>query len=400
MSYTNAEHLPSLAHPLILSPARRIKNRKGIHLPPFPAINLSWDGFTISRLHWAVINVTSPERREVFIKLANFHEDRHVDLSSTPYSLFTKHRFIDLYHMVMKTFGQKEELIDVPVTANESGNDLQRKLLDVDLFVSGSTCIEEVYAIRTSLLQAQNEKIIKPADAEKIITAYKKAYEYIPGFESAYNAFDFVAGKIGEAAATGLVHSVLSTLLPRHAFAAILCSFSSRPSTGFIWNVSKKDTSHLNNLSVQEAYDFFNSYIHDMDPDDSRYGRAKFLNHVVKVEQVTIDSRTTEDMKDDLLKLLFGGSPNSLLSQYYFENGGFKLEFPVEVDHPHFVIFLEAIVQQLVTGIGLLCPFYSWSPGRCCGNCSNRVLLEKVWKCTAHNSSKCRLWRRPICLDQ
>jgi hypothetical protein len=53
MSSVSAESLPSLACPLIVNPSNGgRKFEHGIFLPPFPDIDLNWDGCTFSHLHW------------------------------------------------------------------------------------------------------------------------------------------------------------------------------------------------------------------------------------------------------------------------------------------------------------------------------------------------------------
>jgi hypothetical protein len=67
-----------------------------------------------------------------------------------------------------------------------------------------------------------------------------------------------------------------------------------------------------------------------------------------------------------------------------------------EVKLGEFILVLEAIMQQLITGIGLLCPYWAYTYYNCCSR-ENRAFLEKVWSCTKDKSS-CKLWERMGCL--
>jgi hypothetical protein len=76
-----------------------------------------------------------------------------------------------------------------------------------------------------------------------------------------------------------------------------------------------------------------------------------------------------------------------------------ELEIAEDVEYGEFFIVLEAIRQQLTQGDDLLCPFWLWSPGSCCGG-RNRAFLEKVWKHTKPDCSQCKRWERLGCLDK
>ena len=55
--------------------------------------------------------------------------------------------------------------------------------------------------------------------AQEILILYKAQYEQlIPGFQEIYEAFDCVAGSIGDVATTALVHNALGTFQPARAF--------------------------------------------------------------------------------------------------------------------------------------------------------------------------------------
>ena len=54
--------------------------------------------------------------------------------------------------------------------------------------------------------------------AQEILILYKAQYEQlIPGFQEIYEAFDCVAGSIGDVATTALVHNALGTFQREHS---------------------------------------------------------------------------------------------------------------------------------------------------------------------------------------
>jgi len=181
-----------------------------------------------------------------------------------------------------------------------------------------------------------------------------------------YNAFDFVAGEIGEKAATGLILSTLDTLNLTQAFAHILfnlCMIDPRTSSGFVWRLPKKSKCKLRNASIDEACDSFSNAIDFLDPDS--YGKSILLKQIVNLVKASPAPDT------------------SLLSGYSnFKDKLILLEIPNEVENRNNIyILLEAISQQVKKGIGLLCPFFGYSPNSCCSS-RNRAVLEQVWKRT------------------
>jgi hypothetical protein len=280
----------------------------------------------------------------------------------------------------------------------------------LDLIVSidrTSSYIEEVFAVRSSLLNAREIGFISPDRQQDLELFYKEDYgKDIPIFSLAYDAFDFVAGKIGEAAATGIIHYVLETLNPSHAFLDLIsgmCKTKRRvPTNDFLWSLPDELTAFLAKLSVKQACDFFGMVL---DKDDSLYGRASLLDYVAAIKQEW--SAFSQDINDDFTKLLFGSETPILFTNYIdFIRPASLLKHAdltaaraiiTEVKYGSIALVLEAILQQLTTGIGLLCPFWIDSPPTCCSS-RNRALLEKVWSRTSPNPSKCKLWKRMGCL--
>lgn len=115
-------------------------------------------------------------------------------------------------------------------------------------------------------------------------------------------------------------------------------------------------------------------------------------------------------LKNDFIKFLFHAPDSFLISKYIAgysclrfsfskvrENNNYELQDLIYKGYRPFILFLEAIRQQLTRGIGLLCPFWLYSAPRCCSS-RNRALIEKVWSC-AYRNSACDLWKRMGCLQ-
>jgi hypothetical protein len=227
MNHTSEGYMPSLAHPLIVNPAQGFENEKKLQ-PPFTHIDLSWDGFTLSHLHWVAIKIfkagLSDEENIQRTQIALLHERYHEYLARTPFSRFKKYKILDLDGIIFDTFTKGQEQIEVPVKTNVAGNEIQKQLALIKYLHEASEPVEEVFAVRSSLLEALKMGVIEDDDfRQKLITRYKEIYEKaIPIFPRAYDALDFVAGKIGENAATGLILSVLGTHHPLLAFSDII----------------------------------------------------------------------------------------------------------------------------------------------------------------------------------
>jgi hypothetical protein len=314
----------------------------------------------------------------------------------------------------------------------------------IEYLHEASEPVEEVFAVRLSLLEALKIGIIEDDDfRQQLIARYKEKYKKaIPIFPLAYEALDFVAGKIGENAATGMILSVFGTLNPILAFSDIISvmtgiviptnwlsadstEWNAPPNTSFefLWKLSDKFTASLAKLSVNQAYNAFSGLINALDTETSHlYGKAGVLDHeVLDYEEANLKSlgatlskkfsaNDVDDfLKSDSFKSLYG-SPNSYVFTSYTD---FIFPFSLlkyddlkaagvisEFQYGDFGLVVEAIMQQLTRGIGLLCPFWidvsPTCPPICCSS-QNRELLEKVWNRTSPTPS-CKTWKRMGCL--
>ena len=122
--------LPSLAHPLIGNAVLGSRNSKGsICRPPFPEIDLSWDGFTLSYFHWLGIKDTDYDPHWQF-GLFIRHELSHDRLGITPFSLVSWHGMRLFHELIYKTFknGKKSrQTIPVPLRSAQARNVLDEK---------------------------------------------------------------------------------------------------------------------------------------------------------------------------------------------------------------------------------------------------------------------------------
>jgi hypothetical protein len=419
MSHESPPNLPSLAHPLIVHPAQGLENEED-HLPqrqpPFPHIDLNWDGFTISHLHWVGIKIIKAGLSDVEdlqrVQLVLLHESSHKDLALTPFSRFKKYKIFGLHGKILETFTEAKVRIRVPVKPNVSGNEVQKKLAWIKYLHEVSAPVEEAYAVRSSLLEALKLGIIKNDNVrQQIITAYKEAYEKdIPLFSLTYRALDLVARKFGENAATGMILCVFETLNPILAFRDIITE----------WKLPDELTAFLAKLSVKQAQDFFSNIINELDTDASPlYRRAcvlEFEEEILKSVGEEFRKKFSPDdfddfVKSDSYKLLYSSPTSFVLTGYddfiHPSVSLLKLDelkaagvIKDRFDLGDMPIVLEAIMQQLTTGLGLLCPFWVEHPAlppTCC--IINRELLEKVWECTSPTRS-CKRWERMGCLAE
>jgi hypothetical protein len=250
MTHKSTGGLPSLACPLIASPAKGVnKDEKGLYQLPFPEVNQKWVGFTFAHLPWVGIKVPNCEDWQLDLVIG--HEICHKESALTPFLRFRKYWMFRLYDLMLKTFEEgQEEQIEVPVEANRSGNELQ-KLWDLVVQLKrASELIEEIFAVRFSILSLREDGKISHGRQRDLIINYKEEYEkFIPGFKVAYGAFDFVAGKIGEGAATNMIYYVLETLNPALAFLDIIsamCKTKRRgPTYEFQWKLSDRVTRYI-----------------------------------------------------------------------------------------------------------------------------------------------------------
>ena len=300
--------------------------------------------------------------------------------------------------------------------------------------------VEEVFAIRSSLLEALKIGIIENDDIrQQLIVLYKKKYEKaIRIFPLAYDALDFVAGKIGGNAAEGLILSVFGTFNPILAFSDIistltgvviptnwLCSDSTEwdappnASFEFLWKLSDEFTASLVKLSVNQAYNAFSGLINALDTEASHlYKKADVLDEVLNYEKELLNflkkefslegSESDDFFKDDFFEFLCGSPTSFVLTSYtdfihpfsLLKLDGLKAAGVIrdKFEYGDINLVIEAIIHQLTAGIGLLCPFWIDKPPTCPPTCcGNRELFQKIWSCTKPNSS-CKSWKQMGCL--
>ena len=312
-----------------------------------------------------------------------------------------------VYSLIYKIFAKRpnkgQKLIQVPVIPHTSGNVLQKHFEIIARLQEASMLVEEVYAVRSSLVDALNEHLILHSEFRDLIEDYKEKYgAYIPEFANTYDMFDFVADKLGKTTTTGLIFSVLGTLNPAKAFLDLLswlCGHDSRVSTNgsgeYLWEIDDEDTDWISSLSFEEAYSLFSSLSELLDRNDSVY-RRKDMEKIYK-ELRQEHSLKCQDGNDDFFKSLFGDAEGFLFCEYSSYMHPFeKRPGTEEVPYGSFFILLEAILRQLMQGNGLLCLFWVYGLG-CCSR-DNKALLENIWSSTSPTGS-CTRWERLGCLQ-
>jgi hypothetical protein len=405
MSYTSPVGLPTFAHPLILHPAGGVENDNVSvsRLLSYPEINLRWDGFTVSHLHW--VGVKTANQHKGRIKLAVRHEFWHHSISHTPFALLIKNYMFGLYRQIqirVLTEGWSHEYIEVPLKPDGLGDKFQKQLEHLIRLQKASALIEEVFAVRSSLVESQ--EIFKNADDWWFtVRAYLDGYEeFIDGYKGAYYLFDFIANKIGEPAAAGLIHTVLETCDAAKAFVDIMfymCEFV--PALRMAsWKLSQKETKQIVGASPYDAQTFFHDIIDVLDPDDSCFRREEMIEFTKAIKWTWgVQAR---DAENDFRKFLLDPSPADVLISTYNESTHHFFDEGIQehrYEDGNFILLLEAIRQQLYQGMGLLCPFWEDSSNTCCG-IENKAFLEHVWNHTKPDCSKCMLWERLGCLKQ
>jgi hypothetical protein len=117
-----------------------------------------------------------------------------------------------------------------------------------------------------------------------------------------------VAGKIGETAATALIHSVLETANPDIAFTKILKN---------VVELSGKHIPFLAHLSLDNAYLYFSNLIDELDQDDSLYRREALFDIVEDINKFwSIKAKKLQGSEDDFLKSLLT-SPRAIFYTGY-----------------------------------------------------------------------------------
>jgi hypothetical protein len=197
-----------------------------------------------------------------------------------------------------------------------------------------------------------------------------------------------------------MIFCVLHTGNPTTAFWDLIwrmCTLKSRiPTNDFAWQLSPEMTLSLAKLSDRKAVVFFANLL-EPDRDDSRYKTMALRDYLARRGVWRALSR---DEEIDFLKFFLHTPSNALIYSQYNPNTDF-LSFEFEnfkgVEYRNMYLFAEAILQQLITGKGLACPFWHPLSGTCCSD-HLRAILEKVWECTSPNGL-CD-WKRMGCLNQ
>jgi hypothetical protein len=323
--------------------------------------------------------------------------------------------FADLIDQTFENGKKGRDTIPVPLRFDRARNALEKLWKNIVDLLARSELVEEVYAIRWSLLETKDTWDINPDDLVPLINGYKRVYgKNIQNFKKAYEAFDFTAGEIGEVAAGGLINCVFETWQPTAIFLSMLsalCGLDHHSSgNSFRWNLSKKKTSDLAKLSSQEACYVFGGLAEMADPDDSLWGRKWVLGVLREIEEIA-EEMSNLNQVTEIDRLIINPAPTTfLLSNYSNRITSFVLtdlskptggkrtrsQFIVDYDgYRNSWVFKEAIRQQLTQGKGLLCPY--WDERQVCCHPEYKAFLEKVWSCTSPDAG-CKLWKRMGCL--
>jgi hypothetical protein len=332
-------------------------------------------------------------------------------LSFTSFSMLRKVEMCSLYEIIFNTFKKEfkrgQEKIRVPVTVNQSGNEIEKQWHNVVQLKSASELVEEIFAVRSSLLPLRDKGPIANWLWQKRVRGYKEAYdEAIYGFKVVYEVFDSIAEKIGGKAAIAMIYNALETFNPDGAFCDLILEMLLR---------NQSDQDFISNLSVEQTDMFFRKILEDIDKINLSY---RVISGMQAVALILQEGRATEYIEDTFPTFTpnvyseqwkqLGGldsdggvwrsiyfSKDSYLTLYFAEAVKHDRSAIQEVKYGNFAIALESIRQQLTKGIGLLCPF--WIPSHPCCSSRNRAFLEKVWSGTCPNSD-CKLWERLGCL--
>jgi hypothetical protein len=174
MNQKSARVLPSLAHPLLIEGE---KDEKPIYLPPFSDINLNWPAFTLSHLHLVGINEAKLKAEDWQLFLVVDHEGHHKSLANTTFSQYKKYKTLILSNNVMqRTFGDGNVEVEVPLDLYKSRNELEKQWGYVVCLIWESQLVEEVYAVRLSLLDTQKMFKISHGVRRDLEKVYKEKY--------------------------------------------------------------------------------------------------------------------------------------------------------------------------------------------------------------------------------
>jgi hypothetical protein len=308
-------------HPSIFSPTLVGENNKDRSLLPklpFPLIDTSYEGFTASHLHWIGIKVTQPEKRDKLIDLAFLHESCHRFLAHMPFSLIKRCQIYSFFSLLLRVLDEGKEMIDVPFTFTQPSTELQMQWAEYDNLMQRSMIVEEVYAVRTSLIKAKKEGVIEDdALLDKIAVHYKQAYKEIVHelFPEDFTAFDLLAKNLGEDAAEALIRKALFTVHPDKTFVFFLtnfCQTDSHSPNGLRWTPAPLPSDRPT-LSFDEAYNLFDDIIKAVDKDDSYFGRNSTIEDAANAMHLL----KALAQEDGPFKFFFDLSHNNyLLSEY------------------------------------------------------------------------------------
>jgi hypothetical protein len=257
--------------------------------------------------------------------------------------------------MILNMFDKDKERIDVPLTADLSGNMLQKQWGIFERLIQASMLVEEVFAVRMSVVQAREKGLITDNILlDKVVSHYKVVYGgMISRFEEAYNEYDFIAKGLGEEAAFALIFKMLETVNPNKAFLDIL--FSDFPITICITDPRTPTGERLNlplDKPTNEQSHRLISWITDqLDPDDSRYQRSDMLKIAPMIKRDL--SKYAQILGDGTS--IFSDSPTDFLFSEYNDTIDSLLKVDAstgliygKVGHGAcLLLLLEAILQQL-----------------------------------------------------
>jgi hypothetical protein len=276
---------------------------------------------------------------------------------------------LEMYFAILGWIRTGRETIAVPLLPNEFGNALQQ-IWEITLRIdSVFATLEEVVAVWVSLKRAENDGYIDKHGRDFYEYIYKNMYENM--FEDFSIIYDFL-------------NSSSSHISFHHVVMALNISLTNEnPIHSFIIDVIP----HINHL---------------IDKDRHIHLKYKHLHHLVG---------SSADLVNDYIKRrsqrpgygnidAFFKLPRKPMFCLFNEHAVAPLS-GVIIDRG-IRFWLESIRQQLATGEGLLCPFWSWGqwagkePEHCCR--IYRDDLERVWAQTKPVLS-CTSWRPCGCLS-
>jgi hypothetical protein len=328
----------------------------------------------------------------------------HQALAATRAKLIFRLFLLGPFYTTLDKFLSSDRAISVPLIPNPDGNDLQRLWSHIARWFEVTRLTDELYSLLATMALISDKETRNSCEKEFIEHEDKE----LPGFANLYRELrDHCEHSYGrlESCTTTMQLGWATNVLERGRkayearFPMLVNSKGSLEATLHptvtpdqlrhrFDNLTRGPANCLEAIQWLIGYEAIQDKHHASFPQDDfeAYFTLEIAQDVINTGRCRIMPHISQRMVKSIIKGITKGN-------------GSHVGKSEAVDTATYMVFLEAIRQQLCTGVGLRCPFWN---GKCCGMSIYKKLLARVWQIATPRAVPFvqwnHHWRRPPCL--